>query len=531
MMRTSVKPDGTFRVGIHQPRYGVINLRQHDHILTLGALADGTVVENRANFTPGDLEVTPSHAVYEILNPLPFRGCTYIDAAWADRRRQDPTAMAMTPPGQDSLLELLLAELSQEKAEQIFARLPGSVRYDLAQNSTKPEELVMLARGCCRFVGEDLDAPEGLSYREVQGRRLAEIDDHRLFETIANNPALPDPYKEVMVLRPGAQGGSEIVADFNQDQTALFEYHRGNSYIPGGHFAANFAHNAIRYRIGELSATDMEGLRHLYYQRSYVVLAEKLGIETAIRRRRYSPAELEALRRQLVARLERGGGEQVATLWGWNFGYDFSGSGYRLHASHQMIHQQYALVPEQVESSDGEPCGAFACGDLVADWLKQYHQAFGSSFFSDYLRAIRTNTRVDGGRGEQSLVVWEDPQVLLFVPKAQVSQWELQLMVIADSPQGPVGNIVEADQAVRTSLDQGILRAQQVLAALGARMVTSVEYSKRLGVDNGQRLLYSFSPKLPWSMGGFSEAQSRYICGHYPEDFAAACRQMLEREE
>jgi len=117
--------------------------------------------------------------------------------------------------------------------------------------------------------------------------------------------------------------------------------------------------------------------------------------------------------------------------------------------------------------------------------------------------------------------------VLLFVPKAQVSQWEIQLMVTADSDTGPVGNVLEADTAVRQSLDTGILKAQQVLAGLGATMVTSIEYSKRIGVANGQRLLYAFLPKLPWSMGAFSEAQGRFILGHYPEDFAEACRRQL----
>ena len=124
-------------------------------------------------------------------------------------------------------------------------------------------------------------------------------------------------------------------------------------------------------------------------------------------------------------------------------------------------------------------------------------------------------------------MVWQDENVLLFVPKAQVSQWELQLMVIADGENGAVGNVVEASAQIRHSLDLGILKAQQILAGLGATMVTSIEYSKRLGLDNGQRLLYSFLPKLPWSMGAFSEAQGRYILGHYPEDFAVACRRQL----
>ena len=118
--------------------------------------------------------------------------------------------------------------------------------------------------------------------------------------------------------------------------------------------------------------------------------------------------------------------------------------------------------------------------------------------------------------------------MLLYVPKAQVSQWELQLLVTADVGTGPVGNIIEADAEVRRSIDLGILKAQQVLARLGATMVSSIEYSKRLGVDNGQRLLYAFLPKLPWSMGAFSEAQGRFILGHYPEDFAEACRRQVD---
>ena len=101
-------------------------------------------------------------------------------------------------------------------------------------------------------------------------------------------------------------------------------------------------------------------------------------------------------------------------------------------------------------------------------------------------------------------------------------------MAIADGPNGPVGNVVEADASVRASIDMAMLIAQQVLARLGATMVTSIEYSKRLGVRNSQRLLYAFLPKLPWAMGGFTEAQARYVVGHYPEDFAAACRLQVQ---
>jgi len=273
----------------------------------------------------------------------------------------------------------------------------------------------------------------------------------------------------------------------------------------------------------------MEGVRHLYYQRMYFTLAEKLGIAPAVRRRRLTGEELESLRLAIVDRIATGHTslESLATLWGWNFGYDFSGSGYRLHASHQMIHQQYAMVPQWVDDTGGGTIPAYCCGDLVADVIERYRQDCQSDFFSDYLRALVNNTRTDGGVGARSLIVWQDAHVLLFVPKAQVSQWELQLMVTADGSTGPVGNVIEADAATRRSLDTGILKAQQALARLGATMVSSIEYAKRIGVTNGQRLLYAFLPKLPWSMGAFSEAQGRYILGHYPEDFAEACRRQL----
>ena len=104
-------------------------------------------------------------------------------------------------------------------------------------------------------------------------------------------------------------------------------------------------------------------------------------------------------------------------------------------------------------------------------------------------------------------------------------------MALEDGDNKVVGNIVEADTETRASLNYGILLAQKALAGLGARMVTSIEYPKRLAAQGaeGQHLLYSFLPRLPESPGAFSEAQLRYINGHYPEDFAAVCRQQLDK--
>lgn len=519
MLRTCVTSTGKFRVGLHRPSYAVRNLRDQDFLLRLGTLPDGSSVDNRANFPPGDLREQEGRWIYEIPNVFSFHGATYIDSAWAAARAENPGMIKIESPPECSLLQSL--GLGGAERRSVIDRLPLPLKYALAANSTDPEELILLAQGCCRMEFDSAGQPIGLKYLRP-GK--ADIDDFELFETIANNPHLPDRYKEIMVLRPGVQGGSEIVGRCEQDGTHVFEYLRRNSYIPWGHYAANMAHDAVRYRTDDLSLADMRGLRHLYYQRMVVTLAARFGVNLNLPRRSLTADELESLRKKVLAAAAQSG-QHPATLWGWNFGYDFSGSGYRLHASHQMIHQQYAAVPEEVELADGGAMPSYSCGDQVADMIERY----GSNFFLDYLRCIRENKRTDGDpRREKSLIVHEDEHVLLFVPKAQVSQWELQLMVIAEADGQPVGNVLEADVAVRESIDRGILLAQHIFAKLGAKMVTSLEYSKRIGVHNGQRLIYAFLPKLPWAMGAFSEAQHRYISSHFPEDFAVACRRQIE---
>ena len=213
------------------------------------------------------------------------------------------------------------------------------------------------------------------------------------------------------------------------------------------------------------------------------------------------------------------------TLWGWNYGFDYAPSGYRLHASHQQIHQQYALIPSTVRLPHGDGgLPAYACGDLIGEVVKTFRRETGCGFFDCYEKAIRENCRMDGNAtAEKSLIVFEDDQVLLFVPKAQTSQWELHLI-----PKTQVGNIFEADTVLRRALDRSILIAVQTLGALGARMITSIEYNKAIQKgDADQRLLMAFMPRLPESPGAFSEAQLRFINGHYPEDFALACRRHL----
>jgi len=528
-MRTCVDPAGVFRYRVHQPSYRVHNLRQKDHLFCLGRLPDSSEVYNRINFPDGDLEVEQASIVYEIPNAFPFRGTTFIDSARAGARALDPLSIRIAWPDRTSMTQALESwsekqGISPGAAHSLFQDLPSPVLLALATTSTDPEDLVVLAGLACEFT------EAGLAYKRLDDKLVPVIHDRDLFEAVGNNPHLPDEYKKAMLLRPGVQGPSEVVGDCLDEagSTRVFEYLRRNSYIPWGHYASNMSHEAVRYRASDLSLEDMHGLRHLYYQRTFVRLAAQAGLEPPASA--MAAEDLDDLRQRILDRIREKNRDPflTGTLWGWNFGFDFAPTRYRLHGSHQQVHQQHAMVPGKAQAGRNgelleEQDPAFGAGDMVAEVVTQYHVETGRDFFEDYVRCLRSNRRMDGHFGEQSLIVHEDGQVILFVPKAQVSQWELQLM-----PLSRAGNILEADRECRGSLNRAILLALQILEGLGARMVTSIEYSKRFTEqDSSQRLVYSFLPKLPWSPGSFSEAQHRFICGHYPEDFAAACRHQL----
>jgi hypothetical protein len=529
-----ISPEGRFQYGIHKPAYTVTNLRVQLRIQKLGTLPDRSAVDNRMNFPEANLTVTQADWIFEIPNPFPFRGATFIDKEWADASANNYGRIGL-PARKDVSFSDLLIQTGTDTG--LLEKLPAPLLLTLATCSTDPEDLQRLAALCCDLDYAADGTPTGLQYKKGRRKTRPIIHDHALFEAIANNPSLPDAYKTVMVLRPGAQGDSEIVGEWPQDgQTHVFEYLRRNSYIAGGHYAANMADDAVRYSIDTLSAADMKGLRHLYYQRTYISLAARIGITPLPERHQLTNEELEILRQAIIQPENEGKLPRSSTLWGWNFGFDYAPSGYRLHASHQQIHQQYAMVPEAVETFSGDPerpvgtQPAYSCGDMIAKVIEEYKGLFGRELFDDYLTAIANNKRMDGRTDRESdLIVWQDESVMLFVPKAQTSQWELQLMTRKDAGGRFPGNILETDAQVRASLDTGILCAQKVLAALGARMVTTIEYAKRMGAGAHihQPLLYAFLPRLPESPGAFSEAQLRFISGHYPEDFAAVCRLQL----
>jgi diadenosine tetraphosphate (Ap4A) HIT family hydrolase len=531
-LRTCVSPDGQFRVGVHPPDFTVDNLRKNDFICRLGNLPDGTPVWNHANFPEGRVREPAADFIYEIANPLPFRGTTFINSAWAGPKAGHPEKLRIPKPGPCSFfagLDTQALTLTRKEKTGLLTALPHPLKIALAQASTDPEELCDLACHACALTFDPgAHLPAGMGF--VPGKHGTPVPDIRhpdLFEVLVNNPYLPDPYKEVMVLRPGIQGSSEIIGEYTDGSTHVFEYLRRNSYIPWGHFASNMAHDRIRYRVRDLTVQDIRGLRHLYYQRVYTRVARQLEIPVPGHRRTLSEPELEALRHRITRALDTGRGPELTfngALWGWNFGFGFAQSGHRLHASHQMIHQQNALIPRHVHDPAGHTMPSFACGDLVADFIRAYEAAHDKPFFNAYIDAIHTNRRTDGGKqGEDALIIYENDHILLFVPKAQVSEWELQVMI-----RKPVSHVLAADTAVRNALDTAILRAMQALETLGADMVTGIELSGRFDdSDSGQHLIYSFIPRLPYAPPTFSEAQLRWISGAYPEDVAQACRQAL----
>ncbi len=534
-MRTCVTPEAKFIYGIHKPSYRTKNLRVDTKISKLGSGDDLGLVTNEANFPQGDINVESADWIFEIPNPFPFRGATYIGKEWADAASNRPYSITIPAMPEVSFHKLLN---EQQIGPGLIHKLPAPLQLALSTCSTDPEDLISLAEISCEIEKDSKGQPVGICYRGQGADRSPIIHDRPLFKAVANNPHLPDNYKNVMVLMPGSQGNSEIVGEWPKNETThIYEYLRRNSYISGGHYAANMSEDAIRYSIDDLTLEDITGLRHLYYQRTYVRLAEELGLEIKINRRPLAQNELESLRLKIAKELQKGNPVSGCTLWGWNFGVDTAPTGYRLHGSHQQIHQQYALIPSEVDAFSGNlttSCGtiaAFNCGDLVAEVVDEYYREHNSSFFRDYIQATLDNRRMDGRVDlDSSLIVWQDDNVMLFVPKAQTSQWELQLVTLEGSNGRAPGNIVETDDSVRDSLNRGILYAQKCLAGLGAEMVTTIEYAKRINIteETDQHLLYSFLPRLPWSPGAFSEAQNRYITGHYPEDFGAACRKQLQ---
>ncbi len=545
-LRTCVAPSGQFIYGIHKPRFLVENLREGDYLASLGSFADNLPRENRKNFPAGAVKETEAEWIFEIPNAFPFQGTTYITKSRADSIAVNPNAINIPQRPDISFTKIIKQWFSDndgslKSINKIFHSLPEPLLLALATTSTDAEDLTRMAGMCCDFIYDPAsNRPTGLVYeKDDQGCVRARVKNRALFKALANNIFLPDDYKDIMILKPGVQGDSEIVGEWlnKNDKSHVFEYLRRNSYIPWGHYAANMANDAVRYQISDLTLADISGMRHLYYQRTYVRVAQQLGLGYSYQRKTLTVQELEELRKRINDTLfsdrKRAAIQFNSTLWGWNFGFDFAPSRYRIHASHQQVHQQYALIPATVSTwgpstklkDSPKKIPSFTCGDLIGTFIQSYRKQTGQNFFDSYLKAIQTNRRMDENEDrESSLTVYMDEWVIVFVPKAQTSQWEIQLM-----PLKPIGNILETDANTREALDRAMLITIKILASMGARMITTIEYSKRFeSPDTDNRLLYAFLTKIPESPDAFSQAQLRWINGHYPEDFATACKARLQ---
>ncbi len=222
-LRTCVSPGGKFTVGIHDPGFEVENLREKTGISSLGRGPDGTAVENHINFPESTVKAPKTDRIYEIANPLPFRGATFINTAWADRHAGRPETISVPAKSPCSLSENLTAKLDPAVTSQVIDLLPRPLRLALAQASTDPAELSALAKKACTLLFEGPgNLPTGIAYKEIEtGSLVPDIHDHEIFDILGNNPHLPDAYKEVMVLRPGVQGNSEIIGEFSASAPAL----------------------------------------------------------------------------------------------------------------------------------------------------------------------------------------------------------------------------------------------------------------------------------------------------------------------
>ena len=97
-LRTCIVPGGRFQYGLHKPAYTVTNLRAAAKIESLGITDENDPVSNEKNYPEGNVEVKGADWIFEIPNPFPFRGRTYIDKEWADASARHPERIRLPQP-------------------------------------------------------------------------------------------------------------------------------------------------------------------------------------------------------------------------------------------------------------------------------------------------------------------------------------------------------------------------------------------------------------------------------------------------
>ncbi len=171
-VRSCVSEEGKFVFGIHRPCFKVENLREHDYISCLGAASDGTRVNNDINFPDKNIDVKKADIIYEIPNPFPFRGTTYINSAWADKNAAAPEKISLPVRQKVHFTEDLKQWLNKKgldgkDADDFLEILPQPLLIALADTSTDPEELAALAKISCSFIfNKNNKIPCGLVFKK-----------------------------------------------------------------------------------------------------------------------------------------------------------------------------------------------------------------------------------------------------------------------------------------------------------------------------------------------------------------------------
>ncbi|MGA7278490.1 MAG: hypothetical protein WBW79_11165, partial [Desulfocapsaceae bacterium] len=137
-MRTCISPEQCFIFGIHKPSYRVPNLRSRTRIERLGRDTEGGAVENRLNYPDQKVDVAQAEWIYEVANPFPFRGTTYIGKTWADRNADNPDRIRLPEQPAVSLSETLNA---QQLPAELISALPRPLLLALAATSTDGTDL------------------------------------------------------------------------------------------------------------------------------------------------------------------------------------------------------------------------------------------------------------------------------------------------------------------------------------------------------------------------------------------------------
>ncbi len=147
-LRTCVSPKGCFVYGIHRPSYAVENLRENSYLEELGKFPNGSGHTNVLNFPDGNITVEAADVIYEISNPFPFRGATYINSRWANRNVDNIDSIQLPQLKMASFSHLLKKvfenqklELSDETMKDAFQILDQPLLITLASRSNDPQDL------------------------------------------------------------------------------------------------------------------------------------------------------------------------------------------------------------------------------------------------------------------------------------------------------------------------------------------------------------------------------------------------------